>query len=311
MANPEERSQAITLMARNAEFFGGTSESVEQDLIALAKKGDVAAIDAIFEFYAGNEDKIIEMGGRELKSPEINEIFKARIQRELGSVFQDTLKQIEEGIPTELARLKLAFAIPYCPAVDLFIEKSDRRSLKRALQSLPASNISTACAGYKSALLPAAIEKIRQVDYRSAMDLLKSACGAGSAKACVEMAELYSQNKAPGVDVLSDKARTGLYVEILERAIALDEIEAYLLLGGLLVEAPGGEREKRGRKLLEEAYSRGSIDALYLLVADELKGCFFCSAKTCQRLASYITRAGSTALYLDDAKELYRKKRCD
>ena len=48
MANPEERSQAITLMARNAEFLED-SESVEQDLIALAKKGDVAAIDAIFE----------------------------------------------------------------------------------------------------------------------------------------------------------------------------------------------------------------------------------------------------------------------
>ena len=79
------------------------------------------------------------------------------------------------------------------------------------------------------------------------MDLLKSALVAGSAKACVEMAELYSQNKAPGVDVLSDKARTGLYVDILERAIALDEIEAYFTSGGLLVEAPGGERE-RGKK---------------------------------------------------------------
>ncbi len=309
--SPKERSLAIALMASNAEFFGGMLESIEQNLTVLARNGDTTAIETIFQLYAGNDDKIIALAQTELRQLPINDAFNARIQAELDKVFEQTSSQITDGRITDTSRLKIAFELPHCPTVDLFIEKVDRRELKRSLQSLPTGSISKSCIGYKNTGLPQALEQIRQIDYRSAMDILKKSCGSGSAKACIEMAELYIQNKAPGVDALSDKARIGLYEEILERAIELDETEAYVLLGGLLIEASGGKREERGRDLLERAYSRGSIDALYLMAADELKNCFFCSAKTCQKLASYITRASSDSLYLNDAKALYKKKRCD
>ena len=310
-SNTDQRSQAIELMASNPDFFGGSTAAIEKDLIELARAGDSSAIDTIFRLYSSDSEKIIAIAKQELQVPGIHESFNKRIQDELNTVFKPTLAKIQQGKPINPEEIDLIFSIPHCPTVDLFIENSDRAALKVQFRSLEPQNLVSACAEYGNVKFLEALVQIRQVDYRAAIDTLKDACGRGSGKACVEMADLYIENKVPGIDSLTEKARMGLYEEILERAISLEELEAYVLLGGILVEASGGPREEKGLKLLQQAYSRGAIDALYLIAADELKSCFFCSAKTCQRLAGFITQADSTSRYLIDAKDLYRKKRCD